>query len=172
MPEAKKQFDEIINQLKVTWPKISHHPGGSDIQLERMLNGEHVVVTFSCEGNLDNALYFPEGEQEEQEDVQNEDGLSAEEKIDKMMEDKRTHKDVLESQGVEGEDKDMEDFKDMENWDESEKFSFDVSITKGMPSRDGSPRRMLMTCSMYRGEWVSVLMHLFILLKELHYNFY
>jgi hypothetical protein len=52
-------------------------------------------------------------------------------------------------------DEDEDDLdEDSDNrWDPNEAINFDVCISKGLPSRDGTPRRMMISCSMYKGEW-------------------
>ena len=52
LPEAKRTFDDMQKELSKVWTSISHHPGGSEIKLERMLNGEHITVTFSADCNV------------------------------------------------------------------------------------------------------------------------
>ena len=58
----------------------------------------------------------------------------------------------LDSDGSSDEYEDEDDYEG-ESDEDAPKFEFDITITKGLPSRDGSPRRMLISCSIHKGSW-------------------
>ena len=52
LPGARKAFDKIFKELKRDWPQITHQIGGSVIKMEKMYDGEHIILTCDADASV------------------------------------------------------------------------------------------------------------------------